>query len=109
MYSRRKRALEEAHRAKEAGVNRAKTARRKKTEPETKLKASSAPEERPPTESKKIPSANGKKPSRPLLIKKILAHERHPCRFRTIARVVDFWPKELEDCVGMYCTGCEKE
>ncbi|THH20712.1 hypothetical protein EUX98_g8531 [Antrodiella citrinella] len=45
---------------------------------------------------------------RPISIKKVLAYGRDPCHFRIIARVVDFWPKDPSNCVGLYCTHCKE-
>jgi hypothetical protein len=32
-----------------------------------------------------------------------------PSQFRVVARVIDFYPLRLEDCVVLHCSNCHKE
>ncbi|THH29587.1 hypothetical protein EUX98_g4596 [Antrodiella citrinella] len=103
----RKEACEQEYKAKQlAAAKPGAPSRRKQAAAEPKA----LPQPLKPPPERRLPTSNEKGPlPRPLPIKKVLAHERCPCRFRIVARVVDFWPMDPVNCVGLYCTNCEED
>ncbi|KAF8891203.1 hypothetical protein BD779DRAFT_1513799 [Infundibulicybe gibba] len=36
-------------------------------------------------------------------------HKNLPNKFRLVAKIVDFWPLQLHDCVSMFCSNCKSK
>ncbi|TCD67277.1 hypothetical protein EIP91_000299 [Steccherinum ochraceum] len=111
--TRRKRALETEHDAKQRRTAKLPSRRPSNPAPEQKAGPSSPQVEQLKRDTKatirKDPTSDGPRVPRPISIQALLQRGKWDCKYRVIARVIDYWPLDLIDAVGLYCDICDKE